>query len=646
MRFSKFTSIIVVLIFYVVPCWAQYAKYDAYYDVENNTYVTTKPMAKLYELPEDYSSEKVFSFKREFLDIYSLKMRNLKKSISLPVLRYTNTQKKDAFNAYVVEYKDKLWVLQDSDVQDNSRISERNEELLRDKNGLTIQYGILEHRLEVLNKENDSLRRVYKKTCEDSLNYYKILKTRLPYIRDSLLTVTKKQEKEKVQKEYDEWYNSQPTSTKIAAKAITITESKLKYPNSAGGCDYYFYYINNSNKTIKYLYVNGTVYNAVNDQVYCDVRRTSTFSGKDTGPIASGDSGGGSWDNIIYNYSARTLKLTSVSISYMDGSSISIGAADLRRLMDAPSTRVYVSTYDVSSKVLSDSDCSAKIDLWQKCIYKIFNRSALTSGYYTIDQMLVDVKNKEIEVETATKEVEDVQEKLDEFNRFVKFETFSNGKNEYSSNINNSSSAKNSSNKNSRLSVKVPFVTVGIEGSIEALKSWSTGWGVSMRISKFNSLLNATIGFKYQFTGYKEYVSYFYDDYYGTGKYDYDIVYGSADYQRKVNQFVFPVLVNWNVVRNDVFSYYIGAGYEFGILSSDNYSFGNSWSDFDENEFYRSDDADDLIQLCVPSRAVMLQMGFAGRHCDWKVYYKINTDSSKFSNVEKGAIGTAFTYYF
>lgn len=39
-------------------------------------------------------------------------------------------------------------------------------------------------------------------------------------------------------------------------------------------------------------------------------------------------------------------------------------------------------------------------------------------------------------------------------------------------------------------------------------------------------------------------------------------------------------------------------------------------------------------------------MGFAGRHWDWKAYYKINTNSSTFYNGETGAVGTAFTYYF
>lgn len=33
-------------------------------------------------------------------------------------------------------------------------------------------------------------------------------------------------------------------------------------------------------------------------------------------------------------------------------------------------------------------------------------------------------------------------------------------------------------------------ISIGIEGSIEGLNSFATGWGLSMRAGKFNSLFN------------------------------------------------------------------------------------------------------------------------------------------------------------
>ena len=123
-------------------------------------------------------------------------------------------------------------------------------------------------------------------------------------------------------------------------------------------------------------------------------------------------------------------------------------------------------------------------------------------------------------------------------------------------------------------------------------------------------------------------------------------VYGGADLKQKVNQVVFPLLVNWNMITGNTTSLYFGAGYEFGVLLSNKISFESQYGDFNAYDFYTNSDISDLIQLCVPSRAIVLQLGCAGRHWDWKIYYKINTQYSKIDNGESGAIGTAFTYYF
>lgn len=186
---------------------------------------------------------------------------------------------------------------------------------------------------------------------------------------------------------------------------------------------------------------------------------------------------------------------------------------------------------------------------------------------------------------------------------------------------------------------------IGIEGSVEGLKSVSTGWGLSMRIGAFNSLFNMTIGAKYQYTSYQQLVSYSYDEYYNG--WDWDYIYSYADYRRKVNQFVFPFILNCNVAKKDNYAFYLGLGYEFGVISSDQYQFDYSFGDypFNESDYYRYAD-DDILQLAIPSRSIVLQMGFAGRHWDWKMYYKAHTNNSYNFKTEAGAIGTAFIYYF
>lgn len=213
----------------------------------------------------------------------------------------------------------------------------------------------------------------------------------------------------------------------------------------------------------------------------------------------------------------------------------------------------------------------------------------------------------------------------------------------YSSSSSNSYGSR-SYNSYSTIPNKSKFA-IGIEGSVEGLKSVSTGWGLSMRIGAFNSLFNMTIGAKYQYTSYQQMVSYSYEEDYD--RWDYEYIYSYADYRRKVNQFVFPIILNWNVARKDNYAFYFGIGYEFGVVSSDQYEFDYSFGDypFNESDYYRYAD-DDIIQLSIPSRSAVIQMGFAGRHWDWKMYYKVNTNKSYSFNAEAGAIGTAFIYYF
>ena len=98
---------------------------------KGNKFVITTPSAKLYPLPESYreavTSGKALSYGiRDFVDISEIKPKTIRKSIQLPVVRYTNVTKSPNFDAYIVDYKDKLWVLQSSDVNINTLLVEQN----------------------------------------------------------------------------------------------------------------------------------------------------------------------------------------------------------------------------------------------------------------------------------------------------------------------------------------------------------------------------------------------------------------------------------------------------------------------------------------------------------------------------------------
>ena len=560
------------------------------------------------------------------------------------VVRLSNTSRQTGFNAYIVQYKDKLWTLCSSEVKDNILIKERNDIILEHKDFLELKYQKLKDLFDTNYYLFYNTLLSLKSECADSIKYYNNLKYKLPAIRDSLVAVKKAQLQAKADKAYREWYNTLPASTKKAADVISITKSTLDFPNSVGGCDYVLYYINKSTKTIKYLYWYGYVYNAVNDIVHCEIRNQSYFSGKETGPIACGEKGGGYWDCIIYNHSANRLKLNNIMIEYMDGSLVSIAGADIVKLLEEPFIDINVNSYEIRNLVISDTECQNKIDIWQERLSNLEKRKfhpGLKEKYLndnSYNKIWLHLMGEESKINSLQHETKKARQELEEFNKFINFEihTITNTDCSYSNSGYNSTNMYDSKNKNN------PFVTFGIEGSFEYLQSFSTGWGISMRLGQFNALVNATVGLKYQYTGYKKKVQYFY----GEGIHDYIYHGGNADYKHMVHQIIIPITINCNIVRNSNYSYYLGIGYEHGFLLSESRRFNNPSYDFQEEDFYRSGELKNILNLSIPSRTIVFQIGTSGRHWDCNAYYKLYVNKSKYTKSDAGAIGMAFTYYF
>lgn len=306
------------------------AQYDELYTVDDNTFITTKPNAVLYKPTSGlFTPKSNLTKKRELIDVRFNDTKTLKKTQQLRVLRYLNTKKQQEFNAYVVLYKDVEWVLIRDYVQDNRLMDSRNEQMLNMQSSLNAKK-------EDSFRQYDSLFVAHKKECEDSVRYYREKKERLITERKDLLQKAEVENERRYDETYTKWYHGLPASTKNAIKNIAIIKNELTYPNSVGGCDYWLKYVNYSEKPIKYLYWTGVVYNAVDDPVSCEIRRRKVVEGKDTGPINHWGQGGGCWSHIIYNHSARTLKLTSIKIIYMDNSSLYISEADLKKIFVAP----------------------------------------------------------------------------------------------------------------------------------------------------------------------------------------------------------------------------------------------------------------------------------------------------------------------
>lgn len=326
--------------------------------------IKTKPKATLYNLSDyEFSRHKE---KRQIVSLSERKEKVLKKSQYLQVCGYTNYDKKFDFDTYIVAYKDKRWILRKYDVIDNTPINSHN-------SSIHDQYAALKRTEQEAYNEADSVLSVYVEICKDSLNYYRSLKERIPFLKDSIENTIKTRIQDELNADFNIWYNKQSKSVKRAASLLRISTSELQGADYAGGCDYHLYFTNMSKKTIKYLRWSGTVYNRVNDPVYCDIRGTSHCSGEYDGPVESGDEAWGAWGCVIYNYSADTIKLDHISIDYLDGTCAYISSTDIRALVNAPSTNIrsllnkdMFLIHNARETIMSTEQCEEKIEDWEK----------------------------------------------------------------------------------------------------------------------------------------------------------------------------------------------------------------------------------------------------------------------------------------
>ncbi len=301
---------------------------------EDNVYVTTVAKAVAYRLPycrifeEKYLENK--EFYRECIPYTNYKKKKINKPKTFKVRGYVNRTEQLHYDTYVIEIKEVLYFLPATSVQDNKAIDAVNKALTDQLNSLTLA---IEQAKKDYKEAYLSIRNAY----TDSLVYYKHLKKTLPdsikSIKEKIRADFKTIEKE----EFNNWYNGLSKSAKRTYdNVLALSSSRLRSPNSAGGCDYTIYYKNKSHKTIKYVNFSIDFYNAVDDRVYCEIRGRSSCSCKDTGPIYQDECGGGTWDCVIYNHSADYAKLTSLSIIYTDGTQVSITVSDINQLLTEP----------------------------------------------------------------------------------------------------------------------------------------------------------------------------------------------------------------------------------------------------------------------------------------------------------------------
>lgn len=311
---------------------------------DNHFYLTTVEDVVLYKVnkidageypPKDLSQEQNSTRRVTYLGDH--KKKSIRKSTEVEVVGLLNAKMQLYYDTYLVVYSGELYYMPKECVATNVELEEVNKSLDKTFAGLIDEKELLDNDIYNATQVIES----YRILSESKLEVYSIMHKSLPHIIDSIeqkaILDYKTQCELEYNKRYNNWAKSLTSSARTAIKTIAIRSARLSSPNSAGGCDYSFYYTNKSNKTIKYLTWNGSVYNAVDDRVSCDIRHTSSVGGRDTGPVEFDERGGGSWSNVIYNYSADRVKLFSIYIQYMDGSTYSIKESDMELMLSEPS---------------------------------------------------------------------------------------------------------------------------------------------------------------------------------------------------------------------------------------------------------------------------------------------------------------------
>ena len=321
--------------------------------------VKSLPGATLTELTshESYVVESSLNYSRTSDAVTaSGKQVRLKKAAELPLVGVFRSDKNGDFDTFVVTYKGKDYAIipeqtENSDLVERKKLSikgfhesyrkdveqaaraftARLEEL-RDR--CAFRYDSLELAIKELEYERDSeieQERIKSYAKADSLE--KAAQARL--------------EKELAdwQVTRDRWERNLSPAARKAVNAVIIAGPWLSEANSAGGHDASIVYYNTSKKTIKYFKWTMRCKNAVNDYVNCEIRGSRPMILNDTGPIEPGGKGGGTWENVIYNWTAESAVLSNIAITYMDGSTVSLTPADLaasdkafEQLPDKPET--------------------------------------------------------------------------------------------------------------------------------------------------------------------------------------------------------------------------------------------------------------------------------------------------------------------
>lgn len=406
-------SVIALLLFTSIYSWSQNVRWlqeEDWYEVEA---VAGSVLYRCNEVPMEPSTY------RSLIMYSESDVKEVRRATRYRVCGYGNNNPSLEYDTYVVLVGKKYYCLPVSCVENDARLASVNSVFVD-------EYERLSSTVEKAESELSDLLSAGLKRWNSRLDSLRAMRSVLDSLRSQVLSSAyadyKEAERfhsEAVQKEFSNWYASIPASTKSAMKTLLILDMEIGAPNSADGCDFTLAYSNESDKTIKYLTWYGTAYNAVDDPVYCTARMRKELSGKETGPIAPGAIGGGSWECVIYNNTARYMVLSRIVIDYMDGTSKTISGSDISRMIKAPSSTAkdaVESQYGSLSEYITKRE-SKVLEQIADVDKSISEAHSYISYYMSGYQVSFDSTSKDWEVHTCYKKLKEAKADLEDFKK-------------------------------------------------------------------------------------------------------------------------------------------------------------------------------------------------------------------------------------
>lgn len=247
----------------------------------------------------------------------------------------------------ISEYESSISALESNVEEKNSKISEleaQNNSLSSDVSSYIAQIDELENSSTRLLSDvlNAFERKDYKKTVELAQQIHSKFNGTLEDEKAQAISEQAQSELDRIAAEAKaaeerEKAEAAKTAADKIHGIIQVHYAKIININSAGGVKVQIAWTNKSPKTIKYITFIAEPYNAVGDRVRCEIKNNDSAWLQVTGPV---ETGGGSeyysgywygsiWENVWYNSTAKTIKITKIEIEYMDGSKEEIKGENL-----------------------------------------------------------------------------------------------------------------------------------------------------------------------------------------------------------------------------------------------------------------------------------------------------------------------------